>query len=117
MTEYMLLIPNVEAEWEAMSEDEHQAVFARHREFQAALGSRGHKITGGAELMRSHTALTVRGGPDGPVVTEGPYAESAEQISGFYVIESDDRHDLVECVKILATAERVLELRECRPGS
>jgi hypothetical protein len=117
MADYLLLIPNDEAEWEAMSEPEHQVVFGQHREFQAALAARGHAVVEGAELARSSTALTMRRGPDGPVVTDGPFAESTEQVSGFYLIRTDDRDDLVACLEILSSAEPVLELRECLRGS
>lgn len=117
MTEYILLIPDSDAAWAALSADERQAVLAQHRAFSDALDQRGHRVVGGAQLAPAAQALTVRHGDGGPVVTEGPYAESSEQVSGFYLIESDDRDDLVECLGLLARAERGLELRECLRGS
>ena len=50
-------------------------------------------------------------------VTEGPYAESVEQLSGFYLIESDDLDDLLACVGILADEESGLEVRACADSS
>ena len=35
-------------------------------------------------------------------MTDGPYAETVEQLTGFYLIESDDLDDLLECCKVLA---------------
>ncbi|MFC6286002.1 YciI family protein [Nocardioides sp. GCM10027113] len=117
MTEYILLIPDDEEQWAARSEDERQRTYDRHREFAAALAARGHKVTGGAELAPSKEARTVRRRDGALHVTEGPYAEAVEQLSGFYLIESDDLDDLVECVGMLAVDESPLELRACRDGS
>lgn len=113
MTEYIVLIPDNEATWAEADEAERQRVYGKHREFAAALAERGHKVTGGAELTPSAEARTVRRGPDGLRITEGPYAESVEQLSGFYVVESDDLDDLLQCVGILADGEGALEVRAC----
>ena len=116
MTEYLLLIPDNEAEWAASSDEDRQAMYAKHTEFHEALATRGHKFVNGAELAPSAQARTIRS-VDGEVqVTEGPYSESVEQLSGFYLIESSDLDDLVACVGILAGAESGLELRECLQG-
>ena len=90
MTRYMVLIPDNEDAWEASSAEEKAAMYARHREFAELLAERGHKVTAGAELTRSNTAHIVSGTRDDVVVTQGPYAEAAEQLTGFYLIESDD---------------------------
>lgn len=113
MTEYIVLIPDNEATWAEADEAERQRVYGLHREFAAALAERGHKVTGGAELTPSAEARSVRRGSDGLRVTEGPYAESVEQLSGFYVVESDDLDDLLQCVGILADGEGALEVRAC----
>lgn len=49
-------------------------------------------IRGGAALFPTATATTVRVGSKGgsPVVTDGPYAETKEVLSGFFVLEADD---------------------------
>jgi hypothetical protein len=117
MTEYILLIPDNETDWAQASEEEKQRVYGKHREFAEALAARGHKVTAGAELAPSSEARTVRRRNGELQVTEGPYAEAVEQLSGFYLIESTDLDDLVQCVGILAEGEAALELRECRGGS
>ena len=116
MTEYILLIPDNEAAWSAKSEDERQAVYRKHTEFHEALATRGHKVTAGAELAPASQARTVKNVDGAVQVTEGPYAESVEQLSGFYLIETSDLDDLVSCVGILADSESGLELRECLGG-
>ncbi len=113
MTDYILLIPTDEAAWEASSQAEKDAMYARHREFGEALAARGHKVTSGAELSPSSETMVITGDRDDVVVTEGPYAEAAEQLSGFYLIDTDDVDDLVRCVGILAEGEKGLELRRC----
>lgn len=44
-------------------------------------------------------------------ITDGPYAETVEQLTGFYVVQSDDLDDLLEVCGILADAESVVEVR------
>ncbi len=113
MTEYAVLLPGDESVWENQSADEKAATYARHEEFSKALEARGHKITGGAELTHSRTARTLRRSDDQITVTDGPYAETVEQLSGFYLVETDDLDDLVEVTKILADAEGGIEIRAC----
>ncbi len=117
MTEYIVLIPDNETEWAAKDEAERQAMYGKHREFAEALAERGHKVTAGAELTPSAQARTVRREAGELRITEGPYAESVEQLSGFYLIESSDYDDLLQCVGILAEGEGALEVRACADSS
>jgi hypothetical protein len=103
MTTYAVLLPGDEATWESASEEQRAAMYAKHGEFARLLEERGHKVTGGAELTPSRTAKVVRRNDSGGLtVTDGPYAETVEQLTGFYTIESDDLDDLLEVVGILA---------------
>jgi hypothetical protein len=102
MTTYVILLPGDEAAWEGATPEQRRAGYDVHNAFAAELDRRGHKVVGGAELTHSREARTVRPGPDGPVVSEGPYAELAEQMTGFYLVESDDLDDLVEVCGMLA---------------
>lgn len=112
MTTYVVLLPGDESVWEAATPEEQAAVFAQHEEFTRVLAERGHTITGGAELTHSRTTRQVRtDGSGGVVVTEGPYAETVEQLSGFYLVESDDLDDLLQACGILASAETPVEVR------
>ncbi|WP_193610161.1 YciI family protein [Nocardioides lijunqiniae] len=111
-TTYVILLPGDESAWEAATEDERTAVYALHEEFSAALEARGHKITGGLELGPSREARTLRTAADGSMtVTDGPYAETAEQLSGFYVVESTDLDDLIDVCRILGRDEGAIEVR------
>ena len=113
MTEYAVLLPGDEGVWERMPPEEQAATYARHEEFAKALQARGHKVTGGAELAHSRTARTLRRVGDRTTVTEGPYVESVEQLSGFYLVETDDLDDLAEVCKILLDGDGGIEIRAC----
>jgi len=113
MTEYVVLIPGNEAAWEAASAEHKAKMYEKHRDFARILAERGHKMTGGAELTRSDTAHIVTGSLDDVSVTAGPYAESVEQITGYYAIETDDLDDLLKCVGKLTEGEGRVEVREC----
>lgn len=112
MAEYIvLLLGDAEREkwWGTVSEQERKDMFAEHDRFGRELAARGHTIAGGAELHSSTEARTVL--PGGEVVTEGPYAESTELVGGYYVVQSEDLDDLVECCKILAATGEAVEVR------
>lgn len=112
MTTYVVLLPGDEAAWEARPQAEKEETYARHREFQQLLGERGHRVTGGAELAPSSEARVIRTAADGTqLVTEGPYAETNEQLTGFYVIDSEDLDDLLEVCKVLGRGEGAIEVR------
>ena len=59
MTEYAILLPGNEAQWENASPEHRAAMYAKHNEFAAKLAERGHKVTGGAELTSSREAVVV----------------------------------------------------------
>ena len=112
MTQYVVLLPGDESVWEAATDEERAATYARHAEFSRLLEERGHRITGGAELTHSRTAKVVRRTPEGgTVVSDGPYAETVEQLSGYYVVESDDLDDLLELCGLLADGGGGVEVR------
>jgi hypothetical protein len=111
MTEYVVLLPGDENAWASATEQQKAEMYAKHGEFARLLGERGHKITGGNELTHSSEAKLVRNGPDGIVVTDGPYAETVEQLTGFYVVDTDDLDDLLQVVGVLAGAEGAIEVR------
>ena len=112
MTEYVVLLPGDESEWERTPEADREAVYALHQEFAQALAERGHKVTGGSELAHSREATVLRTDAAGnQTVTDGPYAETVEQLTGFYVVESEDHADLVEVCRILGRHEGAIEIR------
>ncbi len=117
MSRYIVLIPDDEAAWEASTEEDKQRMYALHARFSDLLEERGHKMTGGAELAHSRTAKTLRRSADGSTtVTDGPYAEAAEQLTGFYLVDTDDPEGLLDVCKVLAEGESVIEVRPYANG-
>ncbi len=111
MAEYAVLIPGDESRWLAASEQEKAEMYARHGEFARLLAERGHKVVGGSELTHSREAKVVRNGPDGILVTDGPYAETVEQLQGLYTVDTDDLDDLLQVAGILAGPDGAIEVR------
>jgi hypothetical protein len=116
MPDYLVLLPGDESTWEQLPMDRRQATYQRHLEFAQLLRERGHTILGGAELEHSREALVVRGTLDDVQVTQGPYAETVEQLSGFYQVRTDDLDDLLRVCGLLAGDEGV-EVRRVVDGS
>ncbi len=117
MTQYVVLLPGDEAAWAAATEDQRQATYQQHKEFSKLLEERGHRVTGGAELADSREAKVLRTDADGvQTITEGPYSEAVEQLTGFYVVDTSDLDDLIEVCKVLGRGEGVIEVRECKGG-
>lgn len=111
MTRYIVLFPEGEDRFEQMTPEQKAAGYEAHGKFAALLAERGHKITGGAQLQHSRTATTIRKSGGEVEVTDGPYAEATEHLTGFYAVETDDPADLAECCRLLAEHDSVLELR------
>ena len=112
MTDYVLLFPaDDEAAWQRGTDADHQVTFDTDAEFARLLRASGGAITGGAALEPSSETQTLRRGPDGPLVTDDPYAESVEQISGFFLVTCEDHDALVEAAQVLTRAHPVVEIR------
>ena len=100
---YLALIYGDESAWAGLSEQEQQAVHAKYRDFAASAGG---KLVGGAETAASNSATTVRV-RDGDVgVTDGPYAESKEQLGGFFVFDCDSADEAVALAQQIPALDR-----------
>jgi hypothetical protein len=87
-------------EWEAEA--------ARHAEFGAAAGEH---VVGGAALHEPATATTVRVRDGEVLLTDGPFAESAEIATGFYLLTAADRDEAVKLASMIpASAVEVRQL-------
>lgn len=65
------------------------AILDRHRALQAETRAAG-TFAGSVRLASVKSARTVRRGADGPLVTDGPFAETKEVLAGFYLVECAD---------------------------
>lgn len=87
--QYMLLIYDQEAEWERMSAAQREKILGEYRAFTTSLRESG-KFVGGDGLKPTSTATTVRVRDGKTMKTHGPFAETREQLGGFYVVEVKD---------------------------
>jgi hypothetical protein len=101
---YLVLLAGDESVEASMSPADVRAEMADHDAFSQAVSERG-TILAGEALGESTTATTLRhrdGLPDGEVMlTDGPYAETAEQIGGFYLIDLPDLDATTELCAML----------------
>jgi len=89
---YAMLICGVEDEWAAAeAEGAMEKIFEWFGRWEAA----GKIGKGGVELDTVRKARTIRPGPDGPVVTDGPYLELKEVVGGVVILEADDMDEAV----------------------
>jgi hypothetical protein len=92
---YLLLIysdENVEAN---MSREEMEAWMGEYYAYTSALDEAGVRL-GGEALQPTATATTVRVKDGKTVTTHGPFAETAEQLGGYYAIEVDNLDEAIE---------------------
>ena len=113
----MMAEENAAERWEALTEAERDEAMAAMGAFHEAVEQRGAVVAGEA-LDDASTARTVHPGSGADrKVTDGPYAETVEQLTGFYVVESDNLDDLIEVCKILGRGEGAIEIRAAAGGS
>ncbi len=88
--------------WEDMTPEEQEAGMAAHVAFDEACAARpGVEILSGEALGEGSMATTLRTRGGEMTVTDGPYAEAAEQIGGYYVLDAPDLDTVIELCKIL----------------
>ena len=86
---YMLLIYTSERQWAAMSPAEQGATMGEYRTFTQSIRESGQMV-GGDRLDGVDTATTVRVRDSKTLTTDGPYAETKEQLAGYYIVEAKD---------------------------
>jgi hypothetical protein len=109
MSRYLILLPAPEAEWADLPPAEHEKGMRSHEQFHADLQAGGHSIVTAGPLEPSERATSMRPGSGGePLVTEGPFSETAEQVVGFYLVDSEDEADLrAACQRFAARGEHI----------
>jgi hypothetical protein len=101
---YALLICSDETAMEAFSPEEAQASMQKYLAFSEEMGSRG-VLQGGERLRPTTDATTVRV-RDGEIVTsDGPFAETKEQIGGFYLVDCKDLDEAIEVASNIPGAQ------------
>jgi hypothetical protein len=101
---YMLLIYMNPAIWEAASEEERNAVFAGHDEFQKTIKASGEMIgTEALEDPSNSATVRVRGGVT--AATDGPYVEAKEFFCGYYLVDCASKERAIELAALIPDAK------------
>jgi hypothetical protein len=102
--QYILLIYENEAAAKARKPEESQKVFGEYLAFTGAIKQSGH-LRAGEPLEPTSTATTVRVKEGKTLRTDGPFAETREQLGGFYIIEAKDLDEAVGLAARLPAAK------------
>ncbi len=87
--QYLLMIYDPEKKWATMPEAERNALMGEYMKFTSDIKASKHFLAGDA-LQPTHTATTVRVRDGKTATTDGPFAETREQLGGYYLIEAKD---------------------------
>lgn len=102
--QYLLLIYEDEKVAAAMSEAEQGKLFGDYNAFTKAIKESGaHR--GGEALTPTNTATTVRVRDGKTLTTDGPFAETREQLGGFYLVEAKDLDEATAIAAKIPTAK------------
>ena len=91
---YMLLIYHEEQAWDRLTEQERQNIYAEYGKFTQEIMASGHHL-GGFELHPVATATSVRIRDGKQLATDGPFAETKEQLGGYYLIEASNLDEAI----------------------
>jgi hypothetical protein len=100
---YLCLIYDDEATWGRMPKPEVDAMMAEYGAFTADIKRSGHYL-GGNPLQPTRTASTVRVRKGKISTTDGPFAETKEQLGGYYLIEARDLNDAIQIAARIPSA-------------
>jgi hypothetical protein len=92
---YLCLIYSDEKQIAAMPENQARTVIGEYANFTDGIRKSGHFL-GGERLQPTHTATTIRSRNGKVSTTDGPFAETKEQLGGFYMIEARDLNEAIQ---------------------
>jgi hypothetical protein len=112
----LLMIYSEEAGWGRMSEAERNGAIAAYNAYTEALIQAG-AMQGANRLAPSAMAHTVRVAGGAPQVLDGPYAETREQLGGYYLLEVEDMAAALRwAARCPGAAHGVVEVRPIFPA-
>jgi hypothetical protein len=111
---YACLVYTEQDKLDGMAESEWNSLVDQHLEYDDALRGSGHFLAGAPlEPVESSTLVRVRGGKVS--VTDGPFAETKEQLGGFILIEARDLNEALQvAAKIPVARYGTIEVRPVR---
>lgn len=92
---YMLLIYDRETDWASLSDQDRGDMYQQYATFTEGIRKSGH-YKAGDQLQPIASATTVRVKNGKPVSTDGPFAETREQLGGYYIIEARNLDEATE---------------------
>ena len=92
---YLCLIYSDENVWQQLSKAEMEKIMAEYREFTAGVQKSGQFVDGN-RLQPKNAATTVRVRNGKLSTTDGPFAETKEQLGGYYMIEAKDLNEAIQ---------------------
>jgi len=101
---YLCLIYDEEKTYTSMSKAESDAFMGEYFAFTEGIKKSGHYV-GGEALKPVHTATTVRVRNGKMSTTDGPFAETKEQLGGYYLIEARDLNDAIQIAAKIPSAK------------
>jgi hypothetical protein len=107
---YALLLYDVPANWADVDE---ARMADLHKEYMAV--TEDPRAAGGAQLFPPENAKTLRLDGDDVLVTDGPFAETKELLSGFYLVEAASAEEAMEIAKRVPTLSQMggaIEVRQ-----
>lgn len=113
MPQYVVFAVDADEDaWEQASDETKDVTYAADQRFLDLIKERGGRVVGGADLSHSReTRVLTKDGAGGLLVSEGPYAETVEQVSGFYIVEADNLDDVVEAAGLMLEGHARMEVR------
>lgn len=102
---YLCMVCQEEAKLNALTKGELDGLIAEHLAYDDVLRRNGNFITAAA-LQSVKTATTVRVRQGRTVVTDGPFAETKEQLGGFIFIEARDLNEAIRIAAEIPSARR-----------
>jgi hypothetical protein len=113
--QFMLALIAEERSWEDVTPDEVKKNLSEMGQFNAELTGAGAFVTAGG-LQERATGTTVHYGDGEPLVTDGPFAETKEQLSGFWLIEVESLDDAVAWARKVPLTSGHVEIRPMVTG-
>lgn len=92
---YLCLIYSDETVWPKLPKTETDKMMGEYLEFTDDIRKSGHYL-GGNRLQPTHAATTVRIRNGKLSTTDGPYAETKEQLGGYYLIQAKDLNEAIQ---------------------
>jgi hypothetical protein len=92
--QFLLMCCANENQWAKLPDSQRDKIMEEYGKLIQELQNTG-RLLAGAQLDRSSSAVTVREKNGKPVFTDGPFAETKEQLGGYHLIECRDRDEAV----------------------